>query len=131
MKLPIIWLKDYVDLKEISVDDLAERLSLAGFMLDKKIGEGENLVLDFELRGNRAEMYSILGLARETAVLFNLVFNSPLIATKITENLPQENLITVDAKDLVNRFQAIYLKNIKIGPTPEFIRKRLELMGMP
>ena len=78
MKVPINWLKELVNLPE-DTQVLTDKLTMVGHMLDKKLMVDGETVLDLELRGNRADCYSILGIAREVSATFGSKIKSPKV----------------------------------------------------
>ncbi|MEK7070924.1 MAG: hypothetical protein AAB966_03895, partial [Patescibacteria group bacterium] len=77
MKLPINWLRDYVDF-DIEPSELIHKLTSVGHMQDgpyKKVGN--DIVYDLEIRQNRADCLSIIGLARETGAVLNTKIKLP------------------------------------------------------
>ena len=87
-------------------------------------------VLDFEITSNRVDCFSVEGLAREAAVTFHLPFCAagPLVAEKdqaAAEDLAQ---IVVET-DLCARYCGRVISNVKIGPSPEWLRRRLRGAG--
>lgn len=93
-------------------------------------GLNENVV-EFEITSNRPDCFSIIGLARETAVSFRKKFNIPI--PKFNENSGDINdMISVDIsdKEKCKRYCARVVKNIKIGPSPKWMRERLEACGV-
>src|SRR5258708_36235292 len=69
MRIPLNWLNEFVKLPK-SQKDLTDRLTMAGHMLDKIDKVDGNVVLGRELRGSRADCYSIIGIARVVSALF-------------------------------------------------------------
>lgn len=93
-------------------------------------GLNENVV-EFEITSNRPDCFSIIGLARETAATFEKPFAIPEIS--FTENGGNVNeLVSVEVKDKdkCKRYCARAVKNIKIGPSPKWMRERLEACGI-
>lgn len=93
-------------------------------------GLDENVV-EFEITSNRPDCFSIIGLARETAVSFNKPFNIPEI--KFSENSDNINdivSIEIADKDKCQRYSSRVIKNVKIGPSPKWMRERLEACGV-
>ncbi|KKT76249.1 MAG: Phenylalanine-tRNA ligase beta subunit [Microgenomates group bacterium GW2011_GWA2_44_7] len=129
MKVPLSWLAEYVKLPPTK--QLTDRLTMIGHLLDKELEVNGETVIDLELRGNRADLFGIVGIAREVSA----AFETSLIAPK-TVSLPRIDskspLITVNenAFDLVSRFTALKL-SVKIKPSPAWMRKRLEAYGVP
>ena len=93
-------------------------------------GLNENVV-EFEITSNRPDCFSIIGLARETAATFKKPFNVPV--PKVTETGGDINdMLSVEIldKDKCKRYCARAVKNVKIGPSPKWMRERLEACGV-
>ena len=88
-------------------------------------------VYEYEITSNRVDCYSVLGVAREAAATFKKPFCAPEI--KVTGNGENVNdYISVEVKDtdLCTRYMARVCKNIKIGPSPEWMQRRLASCGI-
>lgn len=86
---------------------------------------------EYEITSNRVDCFSILGLAREAAATFNKPFVPPVVA--VSENNEDVNdyvSVHVEDKSLCSRYCARVVKNIKIGPSPEWMRRRLAALGI-
>ena len=68
MKVSLSWLKDYVDVK-IRVDELAEKLTMAGLEVSSIYKFGREVIFDIEVTPNRTDCLSIIGIAREVAAI--------------------------------------------------------------
>ena len=93
-------------------------------------GLNENVV-EFEITSNRPDCFSIIGLARETAATFKKPFNVP--EPKVTEvggDINDMLSVTIDDPDKCKRYCARAVKNVKIGPSPKWMRERLEACGV-
>lgn len=91
----------------------------------------DDAVIEYEITSNRVDCFSVLGLAREAAVTFNKPFCPPVV--KETGNDEDVNdYISVEVKDseLCPRYTARVAKNIKIGPSPEWMQRRLAAQGI-
>lgn len=129
MKIPLNWLKEYVKLPE-SVADLTHKLSMVGHMLDKKeIVDGETII-DLELRGNRADCYSILGIAKEISALYNTPVKNPKTLSKINlvKSIASCNLVV--KTPLVKRVMMVVVKDAKIMPSPKWLVEKLKAYGV-
>ncbi|MBE7065054.1 MAG: phenylalanine--tRNA ligase subunit beta [Ruminococcaceae bacterium] len=95
------------------------------------LGVSEN-VIDFEVTSNRADCFSILGLAREAAVTMGGKYIKPEFTVKEESDAKAEDLIAVEVKDadLCPLYAARVVKNVKIGPSPKWMRERLEAAGV-
>lgn len=98
-------------------DDLGEHLQL------------EDEVLDIAITPNRGDCLSVKGLAREVAALFELKFAPPrLRAPNSASGEPPS--IDIEAPQRCQRYAALTMEGIRVGPSPALIRRRLELSGM-
>ena len=127
MKVPLSWLKDYVSLPT-SEAMLTDMLTLTGSLLDKRITVSKEVVLDLELRGNRPDLFGLIGIAREVSAIFSLPLKTPptLSLPPIDASSP---LLSVKSTKLVYRFTAIKLK-VTTAPSPEWMAKRLKLFDI-
>ena len=115
------------------------------FILDSKYEEnvGDNIVdvlglgesiIDFEITPNRPDCLSIEGLGRETAVSLDKQFKNPrknLDEMKVENKKEIEGLtVEISAPDLCYRYIARIAKNIKIGPSPDWMVRRLSACGV-
>lgn len=92
----------------------------------------DETVIDFELTSNRADCFSILGLAREAAITMHGKFNKPQVSVKEECNEKAADLIDVEvqATDLCPRYAARVVKDVKIGPSPKWMKERLQAAGV-
>lgn len=91
----------------------------------------DDVVFEFEVTSNRVDCYSIIGLARESAATFNKEFHLPEIKeTGNGEDVNESIKIQVENKELCPRFCARVAKDIKIGPSPKWLRERLVSVGI-
>nr|WP_092067105.1 phenylalanine--tRNA ligase subunit beta [Dendrosporobacter quercicolus]NSL49733.1 phenylalanine--tRNA ligase subunit beta [Dendrosporobacter quercicolus DSM 1736]SDL49232.1 phenylalanyl-tRNA synthetase beta subunit [Dendrosporobacter quercicolus] len=92
----------------------------------------DDVVLEFELTANRADCFSVLGLAREIAVLTGGQLKKPMLSLKETGDEKTAGLVRVEIKDpdLCSRFAGRVLRNVKVGPSPEWLKQRIQAAGM-
>src|SRR3989339_1300655 len=127
MKIPLIWLKDYIETTK-SGREIATRFTQLGLMLDKPI---ENDVLDLEQRLNRSDLLSMIGCARDLAAFEGIPLKLPKISTKPGKNIDPKDKITIDVKvNAVKRFRTRIIKGIKVKPSPSWLADGLKLYGM-
>ena len=105
--------------------------------LGKDIVEILNLredIIDFEITPNRPDCLSIEGLGRETAVALNKPFKNPrndIDLMKVEDKESIEGLkVSIEAPDLCYRYIARVVKNVKIGQSPEWLKRRLKACGV-
>ena len=93
-------------------------------------GLNENVV-EFEITSNRPDCFSIIGLARETAATFKKPFNVPVPTFNETDGDINDMIsVSISDPEKCTRYCARAVKNVKIGPSPKWIRERLEACGV-
>lgn len=87
-------------------------------------------VIEFEITSNRPDCFSVIGLARETAVTFGRPLNIKIPEVKGgAGNVSDIAKVTVKDKDCL-RYAARVIKNVKIGESPKWMKDRLQLSGI-
>lgn len=91
-----------------------------------------DVVLEFELTANRADCFSVFGLVREIAAITGNKPHFPEIKVNEDDNTKLNDIFSVEITDpdLCSRFSTRMLKNVKIGPSPEWMQQRLEGAGI-
>jgi len=128
MKIPLIWLKDYVETTK-SIKELSADFTQLGLMLDKPLDETN--VMDLEQRLNRSDLLSMLGCARDLAAFEAVKLTLPKTYTKPGLKSASDELIKVNVESkVVRRFQTRIFRGIKVGPSPKWLVERLSTYGM-
>ena len=106
---------------------------------DCTVGQDINLVIgnddtivDFEITNNRPDCYSIIGLARESAAAFGMRMkhHEPVVHGSDAGSMYDKLDVEVPATELCNRYTARMVTNVKIGPSPKWLRQRLRANGV-
>lgn len=99
--------------------------------INKVIGN-DDTVVDFEITNNRPDCYSIIGLAREAAAAFNLPMkhHEPAVKGGAQGDLSELLDVEVPDEDLCRRYSARMVRNVKIAPSPKWLRQRLRANGV-
>lgn len=127
MKIPLVWLEDYVKLNK-SPKEIADSFTALGLMLDAPI---ENGVLDLEHRMDRSDWLSIIGCARDIAALESKPLKLPEGLNPVIKGSGGiEIKVEGEAKNLVRRFSTRVFKNITVQPSPSWLKERLEAYGI-
>ncbi|MCH5281865.1 MAG: phenylalanine--tRNA ligase subunit beta [Lachnospiraceae bacterium] len=88
-------------------------------------------VFEYEVTSNRVDCYSVLGIAREAAATFGKKFCPPDVTVKgNAEDVNDYIKVTVEDTDLCTRYCARVVKNIKLGPSPKWMQRRLAASGI-
>lgn len=92
----------------------------------------DDTVVDFEITNNRPDCYSILGLAREAAAAFNkpMRHHDPVVRGGAAGELSELLEVEVPAEDLCRRYTARMVRDVKIAPSPKWLRQRLRANGV-
>lgn len=99
--------------------------------INKVIGN-DDTVVDFEITNNRPDCYSIIGLARESAAAFGKTMrhHEPVVKGSGEGSIFEKLDVEVPAEDLCNRYSARMVANVKVGPSPKWMRQRLRANGI-
>ncbi|MBQ2785513.1 MAG: phenylalanine--tRNA ligase subunit beta [Oscillospiraceae bacterium] len=106
---------------------------------DCKPGDDINLVIgnddtivDFEITNNRPDCYSIIGLARESAAAFGMQMkhHEPVVKGSDAGSIFDHLDVEVPAENLCNRYSSRMVANVKIAPSPKWLRQRLRANGV-
>ena len=91
----------------------------------------DDAVIEYEITSNRVDCYSVIGIAREAAATFRKEFHPPVVTpTGNDEDVNDYVKVTVKDQELCPRYTARVVKNIKIGPSPEWMQRRLASVGI-
>ena len=86
---------------------------------------------EYEITSNRVDCYSVIGIAREAAATFDKPFYPPVVKeTGNSEDVNDYIKVRVDDPDLCPRYCARVVKNVKIGPSPKWMQRRLAASGI-
>ena len=92
----------------------------------------DDTVVDFEITNNRPDCYSIIGLAREAAAAFDkpMRHHEPVVHGSDAGSIFDHLDVEVPAENLCNRYSSRMVANVKIGPSPKWLRQRLRANGV-
>lgn len=90
-----------------------------------------DVVFEYEITSNRVDCFSVIGIAREAAATFRKEFTPPSVTVTGNEEDVNDHIkVTVEDKDLCPRYTARLVKNVKIGPSPVWMQRRLASVGI-
>ena len=92
----------------------------------------DDTIVDFEITNNRPDCYSIIGLAREAAAAFGkpMRHHEPVVKGSDAGSIFEHLDVDVPAAKLCNRYTSRMVANVKIGPSPKWMRQRLRANGV-
>ncbi|MEK7550489.1 MAG: phenylalanine--tRNA ligase subunit beta [Patescibacteria group bacterium] len=128
MKIPINWLEEFVEIPS-DLKKLTHDLTMVGHMLDKIEEKNGETILDLELRGNRADCYSILGIAREVSAIYGNRVKT--LQTVLLTKVKKLKNISLNVKTpFVKRVGMVEVKDVKIMKSPKWLSDKLTNYGM-
>ena len=130
MIISLNWLKDYIEL-DLSLPVLIEKLNMIGLMVEDWEEKGSDVILDIETYANRPDTLGHLGVARELAAALELGIKEqkwPL--TEIEQKTSDLADVRIWDDELCPRYSGMVIKGIQVGPSPEWLRKRIEAVGL-
>ena len=130
MKVVYNWLKDFVDVTA-PPQELASRLALSGTNIGGIEHGAHGAVIEAEVSSNRPDCLGHLGIAREVGAIYKLPLKS--VSPKLAEGAAKASdavKVEIQAPELCGRFTARVIRNVKIQPSPKWLKDRLEASGV-
>ncbi len=127
--------RDFPAAYEDGIWILSDDPELTGLYPGQDIREAVSLndhVVEFEITPNRPDCLSVIGLAREVSATFDapLTLHDPVVKGGAEGSLVELLDVATPDADLVPRYTARMVRNVKIGPSPKWMRERLRAMGV-
>ncbi len=142
IKIPHSWLLEYVH-TTLKPKALASLVSLGGPSIDRVHEANDESIYDVEITTNRPDAFSVYGFAREVAALLQVPFSELMNVRKLEQFTKKvhakakkfsKNSIslncTIQDRRLCNRYCASIMNSVTVGPSPVWMKERLELMGL-
>jgi phenylalanyl-tRNA synthetase beta chain len=130
MKVVYNWLKDFVDVAA-TPEELASRLALSGTNIGGVENGAHGAVIEAEVSSNRPDCLGHYGIAREVAAIYKLPLKH--VSPKPAESAAKTSdavKVEIQAPELCGRFTARVIRNVKIQPSPKWLKERLEASGV-
>ena len=133
MNISYNWLKDLINI-DLAPELLAEKLTRVGLAVEGVHPHGDDYVFDIDLTSNRPDCLSHLGVAREIGAIMDTPLTTEAQRYGEVPEVPFPSVLAgevvrIQDPDLCHRFTARIIRNVKIGPSPEWLVKRLEAIG--
>src|SRR4026208_2592754 len=123
------WLGELTSIK-LSPQELRERLTMVGLAIDAVETHADDAILDVEVPSNRPDCLSHIGIAREVSVIEGVSVVLPTVTPPKTEGRAESfTSVEILDPDLCPRYAARIVRGVKIGPSPDWLVKRLEAIG--
>ena len=110
---------------------MAESLTNAGFPVESIEQHADDTVVDVEVTSNRGDCLSHIGIARELAAILNRPFKyHPPTASESQTPASSLTSVKIESPNLCSLYTARVIRNVKIAPSPQWMIKRLEAIGL-
>jgi phenylalanyl-tRNA synthetase beta chain len=130
MKISLEWIREHVAVA-LPLPELLERLTMIGLVADNVEERDGDVLLDLETYANRPDTLGHLGIAREIAAMLGV----PLLdrSWPLAElDLDVAEITSVEVRDeaLCPRYCGMVVRGVTVGPSPDWLRRRVEAMGL-
>ncbi|MEN6561720.1 MAG: phenylalanine--tRNA ligase subunit beta [Acidobacteriota bacterium] len=130
MKISQDWIREYVAV-DLPRQELVDKLTMIGWVPETVEEKGGDLVLDLETYANRPDTLGHLGVARELGALLGL----PLVGkdwpvAELEEDTARAADVQIEAEALCPRYCGLVVRGVPVGPSPEWLQRRLEAMDL-
>jgi len=131
MKISVDWLNAYLD-RPAAADEVEHLLTEQVFPIDGRETIDGDTVLDVEVTSNRPDCLSHIGLAREVAAGLKRTLKPPAIQMPSETDPPASQLTRIDnvAPEACPLYTARVITGVKVGPSPDWLVKRLAAIGL-
>lgn len=130
MKTSLEWLREYLP-GESDENKFAEALTFGGLPVEVIEKHGDDTVIDVEVTSNRGDCLCHVGVARELSALLDREFKDVVFTpTEVATPANSVARIDIDNPDLCFYYGAKVIRNVKIGPSPSWMSRRLEAVGI-
>ena len=134
MKLSRDWLNDYIDIADLSDEELQERFTSIGHAVDSMERHGDDTAFELEITANRVDAMSHLGMARELSAALGRELRPNVIPSVArdpggpggTTKVP----IEIQIPEMCRRYTGLVIRDVTIKPSPAHIQRRLEAVGL-
>ena len=130
MKISLQWLQEYVDYQD-SPQHLEQMLTNLGFEVDSSEQVDDDWVLDLEITSNRPDCLGHIGIAREIAAATNTALKMP--PADFAEEGPavtERTKVSNESPRFCSRYTARIIDGVTIGPSPDWMQRRLKAVGL-
>lgn len=126
MIVSVDWLREYVAV-DMPLDELTHRLTMSGLNLEDVEPANGDTAIDLEVTSNRPDCLGHIGVAREIGVLFDKELSIPAAEIPTgTGDIAKTTSVDIQCEDVCPQYTARVIKGVKVGPSPDWLVKRLE-----
>jgi phenylalanyl-tRNA synthetase beta chain len=128
MRVSFDWLKEFANISA-TAEEAAARLTMIGLEVEAIERIDGDAVFEVNVTPNRADCLSIIGIARELSAAFGVLLTFPDLNVVAESKAPDFN-VEIAEPDLCCRYAGRIVHNLRVGPSPDWMKKRLEKCGI-
>lgn len=130
MRISYKWLKEFVDIAETPAQ-LGTRFTNVGLAVDALETAGDDAIFELDIATNRPDCLNHYGVAREASAIYGIALRPPKFEVREADKRAADVFsISISDPDLCRRYCGRYIEGVTIGPSPEWLKARLELLGV-
>lgn len=130
MKISLNWLSDYIE-TGLNTEEIVEILIDLGLPCEAIEHIDDDTVIDVEITSNRGDCLSLIGIARELAAATGKELKMPIFSLDESDKDVTEFAgVEIIEPELCPRYTARIIEGVKIGPSPDWLRKRIEAVSL-
>ncbi|MBF0337996.1 MAG: phenylalanine--tRNA ligase subunit beta [Nitrospirae bacterium] len=128
MLLSLQWLSDFIDLP-YEPAKIADMLTMSGHEVESVDDVEGAIVLDINITPNRADCLSVVGIARELAAITGQALKG-YTHGQVTDEFAPDMAVEILTPELCYRYTGRIISGIRVGESPQWLKKRLQLSGV-
>jgi phenylalanyl-tRNA synthetase beta chain len=130
MKILLSWLNDYIE-TDFTAEKVAEILSDVGLPCEGIEALDNDAIIDIEVTSNRGDCLSYIGIARELAAATGKELKIPDVKLdESSREVTEFAAVEVAEPELCGRYTARIIEGVKVQPSPDWLKNRLEAVGL-
>src|SRR5579862_1402537 len=131
MKVPVEWLREFVEIGDLSDNDLAHALTMAGLEVEEIHSTEDGSVLETKVTPNRGDWLSVFGVARELSAVLGRPWRQQMHVLPLAAgDTAKYASVEIDSPELCPRYCAKIVRNVRHTASPDYIQRRLLACGM-
>jgi phenylalanyl-tRNA synthetase beta chain len=130
MKISLNWLKEFVDVP-VDERELGKKVTSVGLAVESVETHGNDTLFELDVTTNRPDCLNHLGVAREVGAIFGTSIRRPQFSLReSTKKAASEFRVSIADPDLCGRYCARVISGVKVAPSPDWLKQRLESVGV-
>ena len=130
-KFSYSWLSHYLPEPKPSVEVIADVLTKHAFEVEGIEGEEDDAIIELKILPDRgSDCLCHRGIARELCTILNIEIQNDPLSASVTLPITSEIAVTIEDAEACPRFTASIIRGVKVGPSPEWLQKRLQAIGV-